>query len=240
MKKKGIILAGGTGSRLYPLTKVTNKCLLPIGKKPMINHLLDLYIAANIKEVMVITGPEHMGHIVNLLGSGSDYECDITYKIQDKSNGIAAALGLCETFGKDSKLAVILGDNIFENYEELIGPMRNFFENDDSYHLFIKSVDNPSRFGVPIINDNCRITDIIEKPHNPPNNFAVTGLYMYTDHVFDVIKTLKPSNRGEFEISDVNSYFVKNKVGNYTVVKNGWIDAGTFDSYLQANIMVSK
>jgi len=239
MQRKGIILAGGTGSRLYPLTKVTNKSLLPMGNKPMIIHLLDLYQNAGINDIMIITGQEHMGQIVSLLGSGSEYNCDITYKVQDHSNGIAAALGLCETFGKGAKIAVLLGDNIFENYKELVTPIRNFFENEDSYHLFLKKTDDPTRFGVPVI-ENEKIINIIEKPKNPPSEFAVTGLYLYSDEVFDVIKTLKPSLRGEYEISDVNSHFVKQTRGSFTVIKDGWIDAGTFDSYLRANIMVSK
>lgn len=239
MKRKGIILAGGAGTRLFPLTKVTNKCLLPMGRKPMINHLLDVLVGAEISDIMLVTSPDHMDHIVRLLGSGAEFGCNFTYKIQDKATGIASALGLCEEFGRDSKIAVILGDNIFQNVSEPAKAMKKFFESDDDYHLFLKEVPNPERFGIPIYDATGKIVDIVEKPKNPPNNTAVTGLYMYTDEVFKVIKTLKPSARGEYEISDVNSFFVKNKKGGATKIECEWIDAGTFDSYLKANIMVS-
>lgn len=239
MKNKGVILAGGSGTRLYPLTKVTNKCLLPMGNKPMINYLIDLLKLADINDIMLITNPEHVGDVVRLLGSGSEFGCNITYKIQDQSNGIAAALSLCEEFCAKSKFAVILGDNIFQDLNEISKSIKNFFKNDDDYHLFLKEVTNPQRFGVPIFENN-KIIDIIEKPVTPPNNMAITGLYLYTDQVFEIIKTLKPSQRGEYEISDVNSYLVKNKKGSWTSITKQWIDAGTFESYLKANIMVSE
>lgn len=239
-KKKGIILAGGAGTRLAPLTKVTNKCLLPMGKKPMINHILDVLICSGITDVMIVTSPDHMGHIVSLLGSGAEFDCSFTYKIQDKSNGIAAALGLCEDFARGSKIAVILGDNIFEDVTEPGPAMKAFFESDDDYHLFFKEVPNPQRFGVPVFDAAGKIIEIVEKPKEPPNNLAVTGLYMYTDEVFDIIKTLSPSPRGEYEISDVNTFFVKNRKGSATTVECEWIDAGTFESYQKANIMVLK
>lgn len=238
-KKKGIILAGGAGTRLHPLTKVTNKCLLPMGKKPMINYILDVLTCSGITDVMIVTSPDHMGHIVGLLGSGAEFGCSFTYKIQDKSNGIAAALGLCEDFGRGSKVAVILGDNIFEDVTEPGIAMKKFFDSEDDYHLFLKEVPNPQRFGVPVFEGE-KIVEIIEKPKDPPNNLAVTGLYMYTDEVFEVIKTLDPSPRGEYEISDVNTFFVKNRKGGSTTVNCEWIDAGTFESYLKANNMVSK
>lgn len=239
-KKKGIILAGGAGTRLYPLTKVTNKCLLPMGKKPMINYILDVLLSAGIIDIMLVTSPDHMGHIVGLLGSGSEYGCNFTYRVQDTSNGIAAALGMCEDFARGSKLAVILGDNIFQNVSEPSVAMKKFFESKDDYHLFLKEVSNPQRFGVPVFDENGKMIEIVEKPETPSNNLAVTGLYMYTDEVFDVIKTLKPSARGEYEISDVNTHFVKNRKGSATTVKCEWIDAGTFDSYHAANAMVLK
>ncbi len=239
-KKKGIILAGGAGTRLYPLTKVTNKCLLPMGKQPMINHLLDVFLNAHIRDIMIVTSPDHMGHIVGLLGSGAEWGCNFTYKVQDESNGIAAALGLCEDFGRDSKVVVILGDNIFQDTAEPSQSIIDFLEGPDDYHLFLKEVPNPQRFGVPVFDSDGKIVEIVEKPADPPSNLAVTGLYMYTDEVFNVIKTLKPSSRGEYEISDVNTWFVKNKKGSATTVKCQWIDAGTFDSYHAANVMVTK
>lgn len=210
-----------------------------MGKRPMINHIMEPLLKAGIRDIMMVTSPDHMDHIVRLLGSGAEFGCDITYKIQDKANGIAAALGLCEDFARGSKLAVILGDNIFEDTDEPAKAMRSFFDSSDDYHLFLKSVPNPQRFGVPRILDG-KIIDIVEKPERPSCDLAVTGLYMYTDEVFEVIKTLKPSPRGEYEISDVNSFFVRDRKGSYTSIACEWIDAGTFDSYLKANIMVSK
>lgn len=239
MNKKGIILAGGTGSRLLPLTKVTNKCLLPMGERPMIVHILDVLLKADIKDIMLVSSPDHVGHIISLLGSGSEYGCDITYKVQDTSNGIAAALGRCESFGRGSRMAVVLGDNIFEDTLEPSFSLKSFLEGKDDYHLFLKAVINPSRFGVPVF-DGDTIVRIVEKPKVPLTNMAVTGLYAYSDEVFDVIKCLKPSERGEYEISDVNSWFVANRRGSYTKIESEWIDAGTFDSYHKANKMIMR
>lgn len=210
-----------------------------MGRRPMINHIMDVFLNAGIRDIMMVTSSDHMDHIVRLLGSGEEYGCSLTYKIQDKANGIAAALGLCEDFGRGAKIAVILGDNIFEDPSEPSEDMKKFFDSTDSYHLFLKSVPNPQRFGVPTFVGD-KIVDIVEKPQRPSCDLAVTGLYMYTDEVFDVIRTLKPSARGEYEISDVNSHFVQHRSGGHTTVKCEWIDAGTFDSYLKANIMVSK
>lgn len=211
-----------------------------MGRRPMVNHLLDVFFGAGITDIMMVTSSDHMDHIVRLLGSGAEYGCNFTYRIQDKANGIAAALGLCEDFGRGSKVAVLLGDNIFQDVNEPTESMKKFFESSDDYHLFLKEVPNPERFGVPVFDSDGKILEIVEKPKNPPNNLAVTGLYMYTDEVFDIIKTLKMSDRGEYEISDVNTHFVKNRKGSTTTVKCEWIDAGTFDSYHAANVMVSK
>jgi len=235
---KGIILAGGTGSRLYPITKVTNKCLLPVGKEPMIFRMLDIFRKSNIEDIMLVTGPEHMGDVISLLGSGAEHGCSMTYKVQDEANGIAAALGMCSSFAKGEKFSVILGDNIFGDNKEISDEIINFDFLCEDYRLFTKSVLDPQRFGVPILDQNGKVIDIIEKPKNPPCNRAIVGLYCYTDEVFEVIKTLKPSARGEYEISDVNSWMVRNRHGSLVDIKCEWIDAGTHDSYRKANEMI--
>ena len=234
---KGIILAGGTGSRLYPLTKITNKALLPVGKFPMIYHILNVLISSNIKDVMIITSPEHVDHIVNYFGSGKDFDCEITYKIQDKPLGIAHALYMCKDFCGKDKSVTILGDNIFENLNDVVPEIKKFQNSKENYHLFIKQTHHPERFGVPEIVDGV-IVDVVEKPKNPPSNYAVTGLYLYDHHVFDIIKNLTPSKRGEYEITDVVKQYINNFEGNYTIIENGWTDAGTFESYEEANNMM--
>lgn len=232
---KGIILAGGTGSRLYPLTKVTNKCLLPVGNEPMIYRMLDIFKRSNVTDIMLVTGPEHMGHVISLLGSGAEFGCSLTYKVQDNANGIAAALNLCSTFAKNEKFVVILGDNIFSDNKEISNYISEFESSLDDYRLFSKNVPDPERFGVPLLDKNGKILDIVEKPKNPPSDKAIVGLYCYTHEVFEIIKNLKPSQRGEYEISDVNSWLVKNKNGSLVNINCKWVDAGTHDSYKKAN-----
>lgn len=234
---KGVILAGGTGSRLYPLTKITNKCLLPIADKPMICHILELMTSSGIDDIMLITGPENAGQVMALLGSGAEYSCSLTYRIQDKANGIAAALKLCKGFVGNSKFTLILGDNIFSDYSKLSLQIRDFYQSDEEFRLFTKKVPDPHRFGVPVyLND--KVIDIIEKPKMPSTNKAVVGLYCYSSNVFEVIEGLQPSARGEYEISEVNSYLVKNKKGSFFDVECGWVDAGTHESYKKANEMI--
>jgi glucose-1-phosphate thymidylyltransferase len=235
---KGIILAGGTGSRLHPLTKVTNKALLPVGRYPLIYHLLNLYKAASITNIMVVTNTEHVGHVISLLGSGEDMGVDLTYKVQDKPNGIAAALGLCRDFIKDEKFAVLLGDNIFSDQEEIAQEIRKFDASGEDYKLFLKEVTNPERFGVPVFDSTGKIIDIMEKPNNPPNNMAIVGLYLYTNKIFQVIDGLSPSSRGEYEISDLNAHLAKNESGSYYNFQCDWFDAGNFDSYFKANMVM--
>ena len=234
---KGIILAGGTGSRLMPLTKVTNKCLLPVGELPIINHCLNVLTLAGINDIMLVTGPDHMGHVIAMLGSGAEYGCSLTYKVQDEANGIAAALKLCKDFVGSDKFAVILGDNIFEDQALIASHVREFFLKEDNFKLFTKKVPDPERFGVPVF-DGDKIVDIVEKPKAPPNNHAIVGLYCYSHQVFDVISGLSPSPRGEYEISDVNSHLVKNRNGSFAEVTCDWVDAGTHDSYKKANQMM--
>jgi len=235
---KGVILAGGTGSRLYPLTKVTNKHLLPVGKKPMILHPIEKLINAGIKEIIIVTGVEHMGAVVTLLGSGKDFGCEFSYKVQDQAGGIAQALGLTESFCHGSKICVILGDNIFE--DELLPFAQNFHEQVTGAKVLLKYVSDPHRFGVADLQGN-KIIEIEEKPKNPKSFYAVTGIYFFDAQVFEVIKTLKPSGRGELEITDVNNFYIKQGTMSYDMFQNNWTDAGTFESLNMANqLMFSK
>ena len=229
---KGIILAGGTGSRLFPLTKVTNKHLLPVGNKPMILHPIQKLIDAGITDLLIVTGVEHMGDVVNLLGSGKDYNCRFTYKVQDEAGGIAQALGLAEDFCKDDKSVVFLGDNIVTAD---LGPyVRSFIEQEKGAKILIKKVHDPKRFGVAEIEGD-RIVGIEEKPSQPKSDMAVTGIYFYDPSVFQVVKTLKPSHRGELEITDVNNAYVSEGSMTYDVLEGEWTDAGTFESWFYAN-----
>lgn len=227
---KGIVLAGGTGSRLFPLTKVTNKHLLPIGTKPMIYYPIEKLIGAGIEEILIVTGTEHMGDVVGLLGSGVEFNCRFTYKVQDQAGGIAQALGLAENFCGNDPMTVILGDNIFES------SLREGVEswNGVGAKIFIKEVHDPQRYGVAEI-DGERIVGIEEKPKNPKSNFCVTGIYMYDAGVFEVIKTLKPSGRGELEITDVNNHYIAQGKMGFSMLDGWWTDAGTPDSYRLAN-----
>lgn len=231
---KGIILAGGTGSRLYPLTKVTNKHLLPIGDKPMIYYPIEKLTEVGIKEILIVTGTEHMGDVVNLLGSGKDFGCRFTYKVQDEAGGIAQALGLAENFVGDDTMTVILGDNIFQtSLDKAI----------ESYpghgaQILLKEVSDPERFGVAEV-DGDKIVGIEEKPDQPVSNLAVTGVYMYDARVFDYIRTLEPSDRGELEITDVNNHYISEEAMRFSIMDGWWTDAGTPPSYKRANELVS-
>ncbi len=229
---KGIILAGGTGSRLFPLTKVTNKHLLPVGRKPMILHPIEKLVKAGIHELMIVTGLEHMGAVVNLLGSGKDFGCRFTYKVQDEAGGIAQALGLCETFGKDSKIVVILGDNIFT--ADLTPIVKRYDKQGGGARILLKEVTDPSRFGVAELSGS-KVVKIEEKPNQPKSAFAVTGIYLYDEKVFEIIRTLKPSGRGELEITDVNNAYIAAGQMAYDILDGSWTDAGTFESLKSAN-----
>lgn len=234
-KIKGIVLAGGTGSRLFPLTKVTNKHLLPVGREPMIFHPLKKLIEADIREIMVITGTEHMGDVVGLLGSGRDFDAEFTYRVQDQAGGIAQALGLCEAFVGQDRCCVILGDNIFES--SLASPVKRFLEQREGAWLFLKEVADPHRYGVATVSGQ-RITKIVEKPKKPESSLAVTGIYMYDPQVFSFIRTLKPSARGELEITDVNNAYLERHQLAWSAIDGFWTDAGTFDSWKHANDLV--
>jgi glucose-1-phosphate thymidylyltransferase len=217
---KGIILAGGTGSRLYPLTKVTNKHLLPVYDKPMIYYPLQTLLTAGI------TG--HAGHFLELLGSGTDFNARFTYEIQDEAGGIAQALGLAEDFADDEDVAVILGDNIFQ--DNVKDAVQSF---NSGARIFLKPVPDATRFGVAEVDkDSGRVRCIEEKPDVPKSDHAVTGLYIYDNDVFEIIKTLKPSERGELEITDVNNEYIRQGAMGYSVLDGYWSDAGTFGSLL--------
>ncbi|EOS54051.1 sugar phosphate nucleotidyltransferase [Paenibacillus barengoltzii] len=229
---KGIILAGGTGSRLYPLTKVTNKHLLPVGKYPMVFHAVRKLKQANITDILVVTGKEHMGDVVSLLGSGSEIGVSFTYKVQDEAGGIAQALGLAEHFVGDDQMVVILGDNVFA--DDIFQFVDNFKKQKTGAKILIQEVHDPKRFGVPEIQGD-RIVSIEEKPQNPKSNYAVTGIYMYDHKVFEIIKTLKPSARGELEITDVNNAYIERGELTFDVLQGWWTDAGTHASLARAN-----
>lgn len=234
---KGIVLAGGTGSRLFPLTKVTNKHLLPVGKKPMIYYPLEALLKAGMKEILIVTGTDHMGDVVSLLGSGKDFKCKFTYKVQDEAGGIAQALGLAENFAGNDSVTVILGDNIF--HDDLTPYVKNFNKQKSGAKILVQEVADPKRFGVAEIKGD-KIVGIEEKPKKPKSKYAVTGIYMYDANVYKFIKTLKPSGRGELEITDVNNHYIKNKELTFDILKGWWTDAGTFESLGKANSLVEE
>jgi glucose-1-phosphate thymidylyltransferase len=229
---KGIMLAGGTGSRLYPLTKVTNKHLLPVYDKPMIFYPLKTLIDAGIKDIMIVSGRGHAGHFLELLGSGADFGGHFTYEIQEQAGGIAQALGLAMDFSDREPVTVILGDNIFQDN------VKNAIESFKSgARVFLKDVQDANRFGVAEMKGK-RIVSIDEKPKNPKSNYAVTGLYIYDPRVFDIIRTLKPSDRGELEITDVNNEYIRMGEMDFSVLEGYWSDAGTFESLFRASELV--
>jgi len=229
---KGIILAGGTGSRLFPLTKVTNKHLLPVGNKPMIYHPVEKLLEAGIDEILIVTGVEHIGHVVGLLGSGHGFNCKFTYKVQDEAGGIAQALALAENFVHGDCMAVILGDNIFE--DPIVDFVKDFSVQGGGAKIILKEVPDPNRFGVAELKGD-RIVSIEEKPGKPKTNWAVTGVYFYDGDVFSIIRTLKPSARGEYEITDVNNHYIERGKMTYGKFKGWWTDAGTFESLRRAD-----
>jgi glucose-1-phosphate thymidylyltransferase len=217
------------------LTKVTNKHLLPIGKVPMIFHPIRKLLEAGITEILVVTGVEHMGHVVSLLGSGADFNCEFTYRVQDQAGGIAQALGLARQFASGHRIVVILGDNIFQ--DPLTEYVKNFAVQKSGARIILKQVEDPERFGVAEL-DGDRISRIEEKPAQPRSNLAVTGVYMYDSQVFEMIRTLKPSARGELEITDVNNLYIERGELAYDIFKGWWTDAGTFESWHLANELV--
>jgi glucose-1-phosphate thymidylyltransferase len=230
---KGILLAGGTGSRLFPLTKVTNKHLLPIGRYPMIFWPLHQLLAAEIREIMIVTGVEHMAAIVGVLGSGRDFGAEFTYRVQDDAGGIAQALGLCRGFVGGETAAVLLGDNIF------VGDLRPVLADfGGGARLLLSECARPERFGVAEFDGAGRLVRIVEKPAAPPSRLAVTGCYLYDSEAFAVVALLRPSARGELEITDVNNHYIARGCVEHRVWTDPWSDAGTFESLAEANLRV--
>ena len=236
MNLRGVVLAGGTGSRLLPLTKVTNKHLLPVGQKPMIYYPIEKLTAIGIEEVLIVTGVEHMGDVVSLLGSGKAFGCRFTYKVQDQAGGIAQALALAESFADDHPMAVILGDNIFQ--ASLKTHAEKFIAQKRGARILLQQVPDPQRFGVPELAEG-KVIGIEEKPKKPKSNYAVTGIYFYDSEVFDIIRTLKPSPRGELEITHVNQAYIDKGRLHYDILEGWWTDAGTFESLNRANELVA-
>jgi len=235
MNLKGVILAGGTGSRLMPLTKVTNKHLLPVGHRPMIFYPIEKLTGLGVEEILIVTGVEHMGDVVSLLGSGRAFGCRFTYKVQDEAGGIAQALSLAESFANHDALAVILGDNIFQT--KLRSYADKFMAQKGGARILLKQVEAPQRFGVAELSDG-RVIGIEEKPERPKSKYVVTGIYFYDATVFEIIRTLKPSSRGELEITHVNNeYIVRSRLA-YDILEGWWTDAGTFESLVRANELV--
>lgn len=230
---KGIILAGGTGSRLLPMTKVTNKHLLPVYDRPMIMWPLLSLKAVGITDIMVVSGKGHAGHFLELLGSGKEYGIKISYAVQEEAGGIAQALALTEDFADGEAIAVILGDNVFESNLDISGYV-------DGARIFIKEVPDPNRFGVATIDTGNAVIKIEEKPANPETNLAVTGFYIFDKTVFEKIRTLVPSARGELEITDVNNAYIAEQKMEARNVEGFWTDAGTVSSLYIASTLIRK
>ena len=234
---KGVVLAGGLGTRLFPLTKITNKHLLPIYDKPMIYYPIKTLVDAGITDIMVVTGGDHAGNFLRLLGNGNDFGLKgINYAYQEKEGGIAEALSLAKYFAKGDKIVVILGDNIIE--KNIKKEVEVFSRQTEGARILIKQSDHPERFGV-VDFDGDKIASIEEKPDNPKSDCIVTGIYMYDSKVFDFIDGLEPSERGELEITDVNNMYIKDGLMEYSKLEGWWTDAGTFDSLLKANNLVA-
>ena len=231
---KGIILAGGKGTRLYPLTRHTNKHLLPVGREPMIYNPVKNLVACGVKEILVVTSSIHMGDIVTSLGSGIEFGADFTYKVQEEAKGIADALYLGKRFAGDDSVFVLLGDNIFE--QPLNHFVHNYITKQDGKgaRVMLVKVDNPSSFGIAAL-DEKKVLEIQEKPENPKSDYAVVGAYLYDTQIWKIIEDLSPSNRGEYEITDVNNTYIAKGELEFDFVRGMWMDTGTFDSYHRAN-----
>jgi glucose-1-phosphate thymidylyltransferase len=235
---KGVVLAGGLGSRLYPLTKVTNKHLLPIYNKPMVYYPIETLVGAGIRDILIVTGGKNAGDFLRLLGNGREFGLHhINYTYQEGEGGIAAALSLAEFFADGDPICVILGDNIIEG--SIARYVENFSCQSSGARILLKEVEDPQRFGVAEIQGS-RIVRIDEKPQIPQSNYAVTGIYLYDAEVFNIVKTLRPSSRGELEITDVNNAYIEKGGMQYDILDGWWTDAGTFESLLRASNLVSQ
>jgi glucose-1-phosphate thymidylyltransferase len=235
---KGIVLAGGLGSRLYPLTKVTNKHLLPIYNKPMIYYPIETLVGAGINEILIVTGGKNAGEFLRLLGNGKEFGLKhINYTYQEGEGGIAAALALAEFFADAGPICVILGDNIIEG--SIAAHVENFRRQGSGARILLKDVDDPQRFGVPEIRGD-KIIRIDEKPEVAASSYAVTGIYMYDAEVFEIVRGLRPSRRGELEITDVNNAYIQKGEMQFDILDGWWTDAGTFESLLRASNLVAR
>jgi glucose-1-phosphate thymidylyltransferase len=236
---KGVLICGGIGSRLRPLTDATNKSLLPVYDKPLILYPLQVLLDAGIRDVIIITGKEHIDQMTNFLHTTHFEHCALQYKVQEKPGGIAQALGLAEEFAKGESICTILGDNIF--FDDLSKTIRSF---KNGGHLFLKNVPDPERFGVVEVEETdtgaLRVTGIEEKPKEPKTDLIATGCYLYDHRCFDIIRSLTPSARGELEITDVSAAYINDGTMRGTILKKEWIDAGTFESLYRAATLVRK
>jgi glucose-1-phosphate thymidylyltransferase len=235
---KGVILAGGLGTRLHPLTKVTNKHLLPVYDKPMIYYPIQTLINAEIDDILIVTGGNNAGDFLKLLGNGKEFGLKhINYTYQEGEGGIAEALRLAEFFASGDKICVVLGDNVIER--NIRKAVENFRKQKDGAKILLKEVPDPQRFGVAELRGD-RIARIEEKPKEPKSRYAVIGIYLFDPEVFNIIKTLKPSGRGELEITDVNNRYIEKGLMTWDILEGWWTDAGTFESLLRANQMVAQ
>lgn len=235
---KGVILAGGLGKRLYPLTKITNKHLLPIYDKPMIYYPIQTLVNAGIKDIMIVTGGSNAGDFLRLLGNGKEFGLkEISYTYQEKEGGIADALSLAEHFAERNKILVMLGDNVIE--KNIVEPVKKFEKKQKGAKILLKEVDNPQDYGVAVIEGD-RVVKVIEKPKVPPSRYAVIGIYMYDPQVFDFIRKLEPSDRNELEITDVNNMYIEAGTMSYDFLDGWWADAGSsIDSLWKINQLVA-
>lgn len=231
---KGVLISGGSGSRLKPLTDITNKSLLPVYDRPLIHEPLSVLLRAGITDIAIVTGTEHVDQIAQYLGSGERFGCEFAYKVQEKPGGIAQALGLAEEFCDGDGVCAILGDNVY--FDDLSPVIKNFRSGG---HVFVKDVQDPERFGVVTLEGD-RVTSVEEKPKKPKSALVATGCYLYDARCFDVIKGLAPSPRGELEITDVSRWYMERGELTATVLTKEWIDAGTFESLYQASTIVRE
>lgn len=232
---KGVILAGGLGTRLHPLTKATNKHLLPVGREPMLYHPIRQLVGAGMDSILVVTSTQHMGDVVRCLGSGEEFGCRLTYKVQEQAGGIAHALALAEDFAGGDRICVVLGDNVFE-YS--IAPYAAAFEAQaGGARVLLKEVGDPERYGVAAL-DEQQILEIEEKPSRPKSAYAVVGLYFYDPGVFEIIRGIRPSDRGELEITAVNNAYIARGALKYSICRGRWTDAGTIESLHEAGVIL--
>ena len=239
---KGVLICGGSGMRLRPLTDVTNKSLLPVYDRPLVEYPLGTLLGAGIEDIVIISGNEHIDQMASYLGSGGRFGCKFTYRVQDKPEGIAQALGMAEEFANGDSVCAILGDNIY--FDDLSSAIRS---SKSGGHVFLKEVPDAQRFGVAQVSEQrtvdsgqCHVLSIEEKPKKPKSNFAVTGCYVYDNRCFEVIRNLQPSARGEFEITDVSRWYLERGALTASVLTEEWIDAGTFESLFKAAKAVRK